>query len=115
MSRIHRLTTTGTAALAAAALAAAPAAAVQDDLRTPDARDAGLPAVVTPQDGADLRTPDARDAGAGATPVVVRVTQPDTGISWDSAAIGAIAAAGLLISAAGTAGLVSRRRTRPAI
>ncbi len=64
----------------------------------------------------DHRSPDARAAGEGSTPVVVQVqAEPDTGLSWDSAAIGALAAAGLLISLAGATALVSRRRTRPAV
>jgi hypothetical protein len=50
---------TFTAALAVLTIAV-PAAQAQQDLRSPDARDAGR-AVVTPQQ--DLRSPDARDAG----------------------------------------------------
>ena len=66
--------------------------------------------------GQDLRSPDARDA-ATRVPVVVRVAPAapaDSGLSWDSAAIGALAGAGLLISMAGGGLLVVRRRPRPA-
>ena len=90
-------------------------ASLGSDLRTADARDAGTPAAVTAEapasPGSDLRTADAREGAATATPVVVQVaSDPDTGMSWDSAAIGALIAAGLLVSLAGMAVLVSRRR-----
>jgi len=58
------------------------ASAVQNtDLRSPDARDAGL-AVVQPPASTDLRTPDARDAalasanGTAATPAAPVAVQP---------------------------------------
>jgi hypothetical protein len=115
MSRIHRLTTAAGTALAVAALAAGSASAQSQDLRSPDTRDAAegrYPAVVHQ----DLTSPDARDAAERRTPVIVRVGRSaDTGMSWDSAAIGALAAAGLLISLAGAGALVSRRRVRPVV
>ena len=119
MSRIRRLTTIAVGTLAAAALAAGPAVAQSDDLRSPDARAAGEPVVTAPADpGAqDLRTPDARAAGKGATPVVVHVDRAadDSGVSWDSAAIGALIASGVLIALPGAVMLLGRRRTRPAV
>ena len=57
-----------TAALAfmLAALAAPTAAAQQQDLRSPDARDAGRAAPAAPKQ--DLRSPDARESGRTAAP-----------------------------------------------
>jgi hypothetical protein len=105
----HRITTTAGTLLATTALVTAPAlAAPHQDLRSPDARDAAARAVTRQ----DLRSPDARDAATrSATPVVVRVA-PEPGFEWDSAAIGALAGAGLLISLAGGGLLVTRRRPR---
>jgi hypothetical protein len=113
----HRITSVAGAVLAAAAFAA-PAAAQNQDLRSPDARDAAA-AAMSPSPSQDLRSPDARDAATrSVTPVVVRVSRPgDTGLAWDSAAIGALAGAGLLISLAGGGMLITRRRpsaVRPA-
>jgi hypothetical protein len=106
----HRITTTAGTLLATTALFTTPAlAAGHQDLRSPDARDAAARAVTRQ----DLRSPDARDAATrSATPVVVRVGAPDPGFEWDSAAIGALAGAGLLISLAGGGLLVTRRRPR---
>jgi hypothetical protein len=142
MSRIHRLTTVVGTALLVAGLAAGPAVAQSGDVRSPDARDAGTPAVVQSGDvrspdardagtpavrapsaqpaAHDVRSPDARDAADGGTPVVVQVHEaPSTGVRWDSAAVGALIAAGLLVALAGVMTLVSRRRTprkpRPAL
>ena len=124
MSRIQRLTNSAATALLVAVFACGPAAAQSQDMRTPDARDAATPTRVTssPAEPAlqDVRSPDARDAAEVATPVVVQV-QPDadSGMSWDSAAIGALIAAGLLVAIAGAVALVSRRRApgraRPAV
>jgi hypothetical protein len=111
--RIHRLTSAAGAVLAAAAFAGpAVAAGPPQDLRSPDARDAAVRSVTSPQ---DLRSPDARDASTRTvTPVVVRVAGTDSGLEWDSAAIGALAGAGLLISLAGGGVLITRRRPRAA-
>src|SRR4051794_22946323 len=124
----HRITTTAGALLATVTLVAAPAAALAagQDLRSPDARDAAAAA----QKRQDLRSPDARDAAAAATrrqdlrspdapdaadrrPVIVQVpVSPDTGFEWDSAAIGALAGVGLMLSIAGGGVLIVRRRPR---
>jgi hypothetical protein len=101
------------------AVDAAPAAAAApyrvDDARSPDAVDAataGSPAV-------DRRSPDAVDAAAAATPAPAQSYKPVTpstasvqtsaGFDWDSAAIGAGGAIGLLAVSVGT-GLALRRR-----
>jgi hypothetical protein len=105
----HRITSAAGAVLAAAAFAA-PAVAQDQDLRSPDARDAATRGTTVQQ---DLRSPDARDAANPARPVVVTLpAAPDPGFAWDSAAIGALAGAGLLISVAGGGVLVTRRRPR---
>jgi hypothetical protein len=138
----HRITTTAGTLLATATLAAAPAAAstqpVYQDLRSPDARDAAA-AAMAKSPSQDLRSPDARDAAAAAMakspsqdlrspdardaanpvrPVVVQIPapppEPDAGLAWDSAAIGALAGAGLMISLVGGGVLIVRRRPRPA-
>ena len=119
MSRIQRLITAASATLLVAALAG-PAYAQSDDVRSPDAIDAGTPAAVAPAPAADVldaRSPDARDAAAASRVVVhVEPDADDGGMSWDSAAIGALIGAGLLAAFAGIATLVSRRRTpRPAV
>jgi hypothetical protein len=86
------------AALAAVALALPPAttaAPAVQDLRSPDARDAAR------QRGpADMSTP------------VVEITRAD-GFDWGDAAIGAVAATGLLAISVGGAMTLRRRETRP--
>jgi hypothetical protein len=118
MSRIHRLVIVAGATLTTAAIAAGPAAAdphaqdthqrvvaQQQDLRSPDTRDAAQGT------GQDLRSPDARDAAVGRDPVVVQIDRAsDGGLSWDSAGIGALVSAGLMFSLAGAFVLLSRRR-----
>lgn len=113
----HRITTTAGTLLATATLAAAPAAAtepVTQDLRSPDARDAAAAAIAKSKLPAqDLRSPDARDAANPVRPVVVQIpaaAPPDAGLEWDSAAIGALAGAGLMISLVGGGVLIIRRR-----
>jgi hypothetical protein len=109
----HRITTTAGTLLATVALATpALAQSGHQDLRSPDARDAAAAAAATPRQ--DLRSPDARDAARPARPVVVEVARADAGFAWDSAAIGALAGAGLLLSVAGGSVLVTRRRPRTA-
>jgi hypothetical protein len=129
----HRISITAGTLLATATLAGAPAAAADQDLRSPDTRDAAARATqsrsqdlrspdardaaarATPSPAQDLRSPDARDAATrSTTPVVVQVGAPDAGFAWDSAAIGALAGAGLLISIAGGGVLITRRRPRAA-
>jgi len=115
MSRIHRLITIAAAAIAIAAMGAGPAlgATAAQDLRSPDARDG---ATLSTSPSQDLRSPDARDSGAPAatTPVVVEVpARGDSGLDWDSVAIGALMSAGLLFSVGGVL-LVTRRRAHVA-
>jgi hypothetical protein len=124
---------TSAAVLLAAGAAAGPAAVAQPaghsqeryrDLRMPDTRDVAegrlyaQPAGPSQERYRDLRMPDTRDVAEGrlyaptARPVVVRITRTgDPGLSWDSAGIGALAGAGLLISAAGGALVLTRRHT----
>jgi hypothetical protein len=72
----HRISRTAALALTLAALGASTAVAQQQDLRSPDARDAGgaVPTAAAPQP--DLRSPDARDAGRSAADVVAERTWP---------------------------------------
>ena len=94
------------------ALAATPGvAAAQQDLRSPDARDAALTQ--------DLRSPDARDAAAGRLPggsdvVVVPAPSPvaaaPRGFDWRAAGVGAGIAIGLVLLATSAALLIRRRR-----
>jgi hypothetical protein len=107
----------GLALLATACtLLALASAAPAQDLRSPDARDAGLTAI----SAQDLRSPDARDyAGgrypatvAGPVPVAETPTAPVAGFDWMDALVGAAAALGLvLLMTAGV--LLVRRRTHP--
>jgi hypothetical protein len=108
----HRLARSAALALAIAALAA-PAAVAQQDLRSPDARDAARSAIAKQ----DLRSPDARDAAEGrgtfnapeVTVVKVPVTDPAPSASprdWTAVAIGAGAALGLVLLALGAARFV---------
>lgn len=124
--RHHRLTHAAALGLTVAAVAAPMAAAQQQDLRSPDARDAamsqetradnsrqGLPSPVQ-----DLRSADTRDHAAGrgtfTAPevVVVKLRQPspaaDSGIEWGDAGIGAAFLFGLL-ALGGSAAIVHRR------
>jgi hypothetical protein len=122
----HRLFTTTGSVLAIAAIAAGPAAAHPGDRISPDALDAGAGRYLGSgapdvrslgSAGPDRRSPDARDA-ATRVPVVIHwaaaPAAPDSGLSWDSAAIGALAGTGLLVSLAGGGLLVVRRRGRVA-
>jgi hypothetical protein len=93
------------------ALAATPGVApAQQDLRSPDARDAALTQ--------DLRSPDARDAAAGRLPggsdvVVVPAPSPvaaPRGFDWRAAGVGAGIAIGLVLLATSAALLIRRRR-----
>jgi hypothetical protein len=119
-----RLTHSAAVGLALAALVA-PTAVAQDDLRSPDARDAARAVQSRPlQPSIDLRAPDTRDAAAGrgtfSAPdvTVVRVSDParrDGGLDWVDTGIGAGGMLGLVLVAAGGALLVTRRRhDRPA-
>ena len=123
-----------TAALVAACAVPATAAAQDQDLRSPDARDAAAAAKL--QGYQDLRSPDARDAGragenpgytdlrspdardAGRTPVevptpVVEIREvPGSGFDWGDAGIGAAGMLALFSIAAGLALMAGTRRRR---
>jgi hypothetical protein len=122
--------------VAVATLAVSPAAA-QQDLRSPDTRDAasgrwimpeeGLPAYPTPsdrpRDRQDLRSPDTRDAATGRdvsdSPqvTVVRLPQPAPvpagGIDWDDVVMSAAVA--LVLIGLSTAAVLYRRRPHAAV
>lgn len=111
MRRHHRLTAVAGTLLVTATLA--PAALAEQDLRSPDARDAAATRVQ------DLRSPDAVDAATArhAAPVVVRsepLAADGTPWNWESAAVGALASSGLLVALAGGGVLVTRRRVTAA-
>jgi hypothetical protein len=115
--RSQRLTTTG-AVIAATVVAASPAVAVA--MPANDAMSHAAGSRTTPRQ--DLRSPDARDAAERVPSVVVPVRVPervaapvqDQGIEWDSAAVGALAGAGVIITLAGGGVLLLRRRPRGA-
>jgi len=120
-----RITTSAALGLALAVLAVPTAGAyAQQDLRSPDAQDAGGGTAVAPAPGTDLRSPDARDVANGrgtfSAPevTVVRVTEPSTdggGLDWADAGIGAGALLGLiLVGVGGTFAVVHRRHTTAA-
>jgi len=108
------------------ALAATPAIApAQQDLRSPDTREAALAQDrdglfnSIPQ-GQDLRSPDARDAAASRLPggsgvVVAPAPSPVSAapreFDWRAAAVGAGVTVGLILLATSVALLVRRRRT----
>jgi hypothetical protein len=89
----------------------APAAAAQQDLRSPDTREAAQRALQ------DFRSPDARDSSEGRgmdkAPIVefVEVQEPN-GFDWADAWLGAAAGIGLVLIGAGTAMTVARMRRR---
>jgi hypothetical protein len=111
----HRLTRSAALGLALAALATPTAAAQQQDLRSPDARDAAG------QIRYDLRTPDTRDVTQGrgtfSAPrvTVVKVAEssprPSTdGIDWANAGIGAAGLLGVILLTLSTFAVVRRTR-----
>lgn len=85
------------------------------DLRTPDSRDAASSGLITGGSLIDLRTPDARDAAAGvvvaSTPVAAVKPAADS-FDWGDALIGA-AAMLALVAVLGGAALLFTRRRRP--
>jgi hypothetical protein len=93
---------------------AVPAASAQQDLRSPDARDAS-PVSRSPIVAADLRSPDAVDAATnpGARsyrpPIVVEM-RSSSGFDWGDAGIGAGGMLGLVAIAGGATFVVIRRR-----
>jgi hypothetical protein len=101
MLRFHRFTA---AAIATALCAAAPAVTQAQDLRSPDAVDAGQPKAPQIQDyrtpdaidrfeqTTDLRAPDNRvgQPSGGPAPARVRIVEvPASGFGWGDAGIGA--------------------------
>jgi len=95
------------------------AASAPQDLRSPDARDAGLVRDASPPQ--DLRSPDARDAHRGAAVAASQSARvaPDpsrpsvsNGFEWGDAGIGAAATVALVSVAGGTLLLIGRRRQR---
>lgn len=135
--RLRRISRSAVVGVAVATLMVSPAIA-QQDLRSPDTRDAaegsttwqapegGLPTYPTPSVPdvkQDLRSPDTRDAAAGRGTsdapqvTVVRLPQPvpasasDSGIDWADAGMGA--AIVLVLSAASLVAVALRRRTHP--
>ena len=115
----------------AVSVAVAPAAAAQQDLRSPDTRDAAMQAerrqdlrMPDTRDAAklaerkqDLRMPDTRDWAAGRgpdkAPVIefVEVRTPN-GFDWEDAGLGAATGIGLVLIGAGTAMTAARLRRR---
>ena len=87
---------------------------VAQDLRSPDARDAALAAQT--QVAQDLRSPDARDAGRPESPpadTVVEIREaPGSGFDWGDAGIGAAGILAMLSIAGGLALMVTSRRRR---
>lgn len=114
-----RLTRSAALGLTLAALAA-PTAAAQEDLRSPDARDAARAAELRQDERLpDLRSPDARDAAEGRGSfnapdvTVVKVSEPTSsggGIDWADAGIGAGGLLGLILLAVGSTLAITRRR-----
>ena len=123
----HRLARSAALGLTVAAIAA-PTAAAQQDLRSPDTRDAvRVTAAQQGQPRQDLRSPDVRDyaedRGAFSAPevTVVKVPEPAPapprrdggaarGLDWVDAGIGAGAMVGLMMLALGGILTVSHRR-----
>jgi hypothetical protein len=93
---------------------AASAGEAYDDLRSPDARDAGT--VAKTEEYQDLRSPDARDAGRESPPVqqpIVEIREvPANGFDWGDAGIGAAGILAMVTIAAGLTLMVSGRRRR---
>jgi hypothetical protein len=89
--------------------ATAPAAAAQQDLRSPDTREAAQRALQ------DFRSPDARDSSEGrgmdTAPIVefVEVAEP-SGFDWSDAGLGAAGGIGLML--VGTGGAIATVRLR---
>jgi hypothetical protein len=119
----HRFTRPAALALTLVALAA-PTAAAQQDLRSPDVRDAartGSLAGTTSTPRQELRSPDTRDHAEGRGTfnapevTVVKLAQPapagNGGIDWGDVGIGAGGLLGLaLLALGGTFAVVHRRQ-----
>ena len=107
--KIHWMKTSTVLGLVLAAVAA-PAAFGQQDLRSPDARDAA--AVAAEEAYLDLRNPDTRDMAEGGpgAPKVTFVEVPvaaasESGLDWGDVGIGAGAMLGLILL--GSAGMLA--------
>ncbi len=127
MLRTRTISTIGVALV----LAAPSTAGAQQDLRSPDARDAGV-VVTAPQDmrspdardaaavgtvPQDMRSPDARDAAQPNPPrPVSRTASPATGVAngfgWADAGIGAAGMLGIVLAVGGIALLTTHQRRR---
>jgi len=110
----HHISRTVSTALVLGAVLA-PAAAAQQDLRSPDARDAAG----RHEHVQDLRMPDTHDSalgrGAEVAPVVEFVDVPGRdGFDWTDAALGAATGIGIMLVGAGGAMTTARLRRRPA-
>jgi hypothetical protein len=109
----HHTARTVVGALALSAVLA-PAASAQQDLRSPDTRDAAERAGHVQ----DLRMPDTQDFAAGRglerAPVVEFVDVPHAdGFDWTDAALGAATAFGIILVGTGGAIATVRVRRRP--
>jgi hypothetical protein len=110
----HHTARTVVTALAVSAVLAPAASAQQQDLRSPDTRDAAERAGHVQ----DLRMPDTQDFAAGRglehAPVVEFVDVPHAdGFDWTDAALGAATAIGIVLFGAGGAIATVRVRRRP--
>ena len=108
----HHISRTVATVLAVGAVLAPPAAA-QQDLRSPDTRDAAERGHMQ-----DLRMPDTQDSAVGrgleSAPVVEFVDVPHAdGFDWTDAAAGAATAIGIVLVGAGGALTTVRIRRRP--
>jgi hypothetical protein len=127
----HHISRTVAATLAIGAVLA-PAAAAQQDLRSPDTRDAAeraervqdlrMPdtrdAAERPQHVQDLRMPDTQDSAVGRglenAPVVEFVDAPRAdGFDWTDAVVGAAGGFGILLIGTGAAMATVRIRRHP--
>jgi hypothetical protein len=115
----HRLIRSAALGLTIAAVAA-PTAVAQQDLRSPDARDAARSADTRQsQPRQDLRSPDTRDHAVGRGTfnapevTVVRVTAPSppsAGLDWGDAGLGAGGMLALILLGVGSTVVVLHRR-----
>jgi hypothetical protein len=113
----HRLIRSAALGLTIAAVAA-PTAVAQQDLRSPDARDAARSAQTRQnQPRQDLRSPDTRDQAVGRgtfnAPEVTIVTEPSppsAGLDWRDAGLGAGGMLALILLGVGSTVVVLHRR-----
>jgi hypothetical protein len=111
----HRFTTAAAVALALGV--ASPALAQQQDLRSPDTKDAAECGSIAQcgERPPDLRTPDAIDAASPTTtpsPTRVRIVEvPSNGFEWGDAGIGAAGALAVVALGAGV-GMAGAQRRR---